>query len=63
MPVAQNVGVESVKATINSHEENCQKTQPLPTINNLPAVRGGESGFTLERKRRTSAPSNPTTKG
>ena len=65
MPVAQNVGVDTVKATIASHEENCYKSAPLPKINDLPAVRGGEGGgdFTRERKRNTSAPSNPTTKG
>jgi hypothetical protein len=59
MPVSQNIGVETVKAEIKKGEENSYHSQALPTINNSPAMRGGgEGGFTTERKRRTSAPSN-----
>lgn len=63
MPVSQNVGVDTVKSTINSMEENCYHHQPLSKINNSPAMRGGEGGgdFTNERKRGTSGPSNKTT--
>ena len=60
MPVSQNIGVETVCATIKRMEENQQQTQPLSKINDSPAMRGGDGGgdFTNERKRRTSAPSN-----
>ena len=65
MPVSQNIGVDTVKATIKSMEENNQCSQPLPVINNSPAMRGGEGGgdFTNARIRRGAAPSNHTTKG
>ena len=63
MPVSQNIGVDTVKSTINSMEENCYHSQPLSKINDSPAMRHGEGGgdFTRERKRNTSAPSNKTT--
>lgn len=48
---------DQVKAEINKLEENCQRSQSLPKINNVPGVRGGEQGdFTRMRERGKAMP-------